>query len=159
MEKLLNIKTLKNLRSSWKNQNKKVVFTNGCFDIIHSGHIELLRRAKFEGDILVVGMNSDSSVKQIKESGRPVVEEKDRVKVLSALEMVDYVVVFNEQTPQKVIEEIIPDVLVKGSDWSINEIVGREIVESNGGKVVRVDLIDGKSTTNIIEKIIELFCK
>ena len=159
MNKLLNIDQLDELRVKWRDENKMVVFTNGCFDIIHSGHIELLTKAKAQGDILVLGLNSDASVRLIKEKGRPIVGEIERIKVLSALEMIDYIIVFEEQTPLELITRLVPDVLVKGSDWSLDKIVGREVVESHGGKVVRVELVEGMSTTNIIKKIVNAYCK
>ena len=135
---------------------RKVVFTNGCFDILHAGHVRYLERAKRLGDILVVGMNTDRSVRKIKGSGRPIVAEKDRATLLSALKMVDYVVLFDEPTPIRLIEAIKPDVLVKGSDWKKRDIVGAEFVESYGGKVRRIGLLKGRSTTDVVKKIARL---
>ena len=134
-------------------QNKTVVFTNGVFDILHPGHVEYLAEARTFGDVLILGLNSDSSVKRIKGNSRPIVAEQDRIKILSALEMIDYICLFSEDTPQTLIEQLIPDVLVKGGDYKIEEIVGREVVEKNGGKILTIPLTEGKSTTNIIEKI------
>ena len=131
-----------------------IVFTNGCFDILHIGHLDLLSRAKALGTKLVVGINSDNSVRQIKGSMRPLVGEKERAEMLIALEIVDEVRIFDEQTPQKLIEEIKPDVLVKGGDWKINEIVGADFVIKNGGKVFSLPLKEGFSTTSIVEKIL-----
>ncbi len=131
-----------------------VVFTNGCFDILHVGHLDLLSRAKALGTKLIVGINSDNSVRQIKGSSRPLVGEKERAEMLIALEIVDEVRIFDEQTPQKLIEEIKPDVLVKGGDWKINEIVGADFVVKNGGKVFSLPLKEGFSTTSIIEKML-----
>ncbi len=132
---------------------RRVVFTNGCFDILHAGHIRFLKAARAEGDVLVVGLNSDGSVRRIKGEERPVNGAEDRIEVLAALSMVDYVVLFDEDTPATVIEQVVPDVLVKGVDWKDKGVVGREFVEGRGGKVVLVDLHEGRSTTNIVEKI------
>lgn len=140
-----------------KSQNKVVVFTNGCFDIIHSGHVTYLRKAKSLGDILVIGVNSDASIKRIKGSNRPILNEHERTTVLSSLEDVDYVCIFNEDTPYDLIKAIKPDVLVKGGDWAVENIVGKDIVESDGGKVVNISYIEGSSTTNIIERILNAY--
>jgi len=137
---------------------KKIVFTNGCFDIVHAGHVDYLEKAKSLGDILVVGMNSDSSVRRIKGEKRPVVPQELRAKVLSSLKPVDYVVIFEEDTPLELIKAVKPDVLVKGGDWDIDKIVGREFVESYGGKVVTIPFEYDISTTRIIERIIQLYC-
>jgi len=136
-----------------------VVFTNGCFDILHRGHIEYLKKAKTLGDILIVGLNSDSSVRKIKGEKRPIVKQKDRAEILAALSFVDYICIFNEETPEKMIKILIPDVLVKGGDWAKPDIVGKDIVESCGGKVVTVPLVKGKSTKNIIRTIVDRYCK
>jgi len=133
-----------------------LVFTNGCFDIIHAGHVRYLAGAKALGDVLVVGLNSDSSVRGIKGEGRPIVPEAERAEVLCSLSSVDYVVLFDEPTPIRVIEALVPDVLVKGADWAAHEIVGAELVKRHGGRVERIDLVEGRSTTNIIRKILEL---
>jgi D-sedoheptulose 7-phosphate isomerase len=129
------------------------VFTNGCFDIIHAGHIDLLERAKKLGTRLIVGINSDESVRRIKGSSRPFVSQNDRAEVLRSLRAVDEVVIFDEATPQRLIEELLPDVLVKGGDWSLDQIVGADIVKANGGKVVSIPLKPGYSTTGIAEKM------
>ncbi|MBI5562300.1 MAG: D-glycero-beta-D-manno-heptose 1-phosphate adenylyltransferase [Deltaproteobacteria bacterium] len=134
----------------------KVVFTNGCFDIIHAGHVRYLRRARACGDCLVVGLNSDASVRAIKGERRPIVHENERAEVLSALECVDYVVVFDDETPLRLITYIKPDVLVKGADWAARDIVGANAVRRNGGRIRRVALVKGRSTTNIIKRILEL---
>jgi D-sedoheptulose 7-phosphate isomerase len=131
-----------------------IVFTNGCFDILHVGHLDLLSRAKALGTKLIVGINSDNSVRSIKGESRPLVGEKERAAMLIALEIVDEVRIFDEQTPQKLIEEIKPNVLVKGGDWKINEIVGADFVVKNGGQVYSLPLKEGFSTTSIIEKIL-----
>lgn len=155
------VKTLKQLvriRNALKRQRKKVVFTNGCFDILHRGHIECLRRAKSFGDALIVGLNSDSSVRKIKGRKRPILPQDDRAEILASLEMVDYVLIFEEDTPHNVISALIPDVLVKGGDYGKDEIVGKDVVESSGGKVVRVKQVQGKSTRNIIKRITSRYC-
>jgi D-sedoheptulose 7-phosphate isomerase len=129
-----------------------VVFTNGCFDILHAGHIDLLQKAKNLGTKLIVGINSDESVRAIKGNSRPLVSENDRADVLRGLRMVDEVIIFNEPTPQGIIEKIKPDVLVKGGDWAIDQIIGADFVRKNGGKVLSIPLKEGYSTTSIIEK-------
>lgn len=139
-----------------KENKKKIVFTNGCFDLIHVGHIRYLRQARSLGDVLIIGLNSDSSVWKIKGSQRPIIPEEERAEVLAALEFVDYVVIFTEETPKNLIELVQPDVLVKGGDWSIDKIVGREIVESYGGTVMQLPFHPGKSSSGIIEKIKKL---
>lgn len=130
-----------------------VVFTNGCFDLVHRGHIHLLRQAKALGDILIVGLNSDVSVKTIKGPDRPIMPEADRIELIAALEMVDYVVVYSEPDPYQIIAAIKPNVLVKGGDWSADEIVGADVVEQNGGRVAVVPYLPEFSTTQIIERI------
>ena len=135
--------------------NKKIVFTNGVFDIIHRGHIEYLSEAKSLGDILIVGLNSDSSVQIIKGKNRPVNKEKDRAFVLANLKPVDYVIIFSEDNPYNLIKKVIPDVLVKGGDWKPENIIGSDIVYKNGGRVISLKYVDNYSTTNIIKKISE----
>lgn len=130
-----------------------VVFTNGCFDLVHRGHIHLLRQAKTLGEILIVGLNSDVSVKAIKGPDRPIMPEADRIELIAALEMVDYVVVYSEPDPYRVIAAIQPNVLVKGGDWSADKIVGADVVEQNGGRVAVIPYLPGLSTTQIIERI------
>ena len=139
-----------------KKDGKIIVFTNGCFDILHVGHIDLLEKAKSRGDVLIVGLNSDESVRCLKGEKRPINSEKDRAEVLAALESVDFVVIFLEDTPAEIIAEIRPQILVKGGDYHIGNIVGRETVESDGGRVVVIPLYEGKSTTGLIEKIKEM---
>jgi D-beta-D-heptose 7-phosphate kinase/D-beta-D-heptose 1-phosphate adenosyltransferase len=132
-----------------------VVFTNGCFDILHPGHVTYLEAARALGDILVVGLNSDRSVQTLsKGPGRPILAEDERAVILSGLRAVDYVVVFDEPTPLKLIETIVPDVLVKGGDWPLESIVGRNVVEAAGGEVRTIPFVEGKSTTGIIERIL-----
>jgi rfaE bifunctional protein nucleotidyltransferase chain/domain len=142
-----------NIRERLRKSGKKVVFTNGCFDILHRGHVEYLKKARSLGDVLVVGMNTDDSVKRLKGPNRPIVCQDDRAVVLASLHMVDYVCLFEEDTPLELIKAVVPDVLVKGSDWPVDSIVGKEIVESAGGKVRTIDFVPDRSTTNIIKKI------
>ncbi|WP_457622423.1 D-glycero-beta-D-manno-heptose 1-phosphate adenylyltransferase [Persephonella sp.] len=137
----------------WKKEGKKIVFTNGCFDIIHAGHIDYLKKAKELGDILVVGLNSDQSIKRIKGNDRPINTQEHRKIVLEALKPVDLVVIFEEDTPERLIKEIKPDFLVKGGDWKIENIVGADFVKSYGGKVITIDFIYDISTTKIIQKV------
>lgn len=136
-----------------KRNGRKVVFTNGCFDLLHPGHIRSLESARAFGDVLIVGINSDSSVRTLKGPGRPVIPQQERAEILASLESVDAVVIFDEPTPQKVIAALLPDVLVKGGDWPGDQIVGREEVEAAGGRVERIDIIDSYSTTSLLEKI------
>ena len=145
------------LRGKIKNLNslKKIVFTNGCFDILHYGHAKYLEDAKRKGDILIVGVNNDQSVRRIKGNKRPIVNESDRISLIAALGSVDYAVLFNEDTPIKVIEALKPNILVKGADWEKGNIVGEDIVSKLSGKVVRIKLVKGRSTSNIIKKIAE----
>jgi len=144
--------------NSLKAGGKKIVFTNGVFDIIHCGHVEYLTEAKSMGDVLVVGMNSDNSVKIIKGDKRPIVSEVNRSFVLVNLKPVDYVVIFNEDNPYNIINAIKPDILVKGSDWAEDDIVGADIVKQSGGEVKRIKFVENNSSTNIIEEIIKKFC-
>jgi rfaE bifunctional protein nucleotidyltransferase chain/domain len=152
------IKTLEELKLVVKNlkkQKKRTVFTNGCFDIVHAGHVKVFQEARGLGDVLIVAINSDSSVRALKGSTRPVVPHEQRREVIAALESVDYVIVFDELDPLSVIEELMPDVLVKGGDWNVDNIVGREVVERAGGSVRSIPLMDGVSTTDIINRIRE----
>ncbi len=153
---VIKIKTLEDLKkiiSRLKKQGKKIVFTNGCFDILHYGHVQYLEKAKDKGDILVIGLNSDSSVKRLKGSSRPIVAQKDRARILAALESVDYVVLFTEDTPLKTIQALKPDILVKGADWKKELIAGADFVLSYGGKICRIKLAKGRSTSRLLEKI------
>lgn len=136
-----------------KRNRRRVVFTNGCFDLLHPGHIGSLEQARALGDALIVGLNSDASVRQLKGAGRPVLPERERAEILAGLECVDAVVIFDEPTPREVIARLLPDVLVKGGDWPGDQIVGREEVEAAGGRVVSVPVIAGYSTTEILRKI------
>jgi len=145
-------------RARLKEQGKTVAFTNGCFDILHSGHVTYLQFARQQGDVLVLGMNSDASVKRNKGEDRPIVGEADRAKVIAALECIDYVVLFDTDEPRELIGEILPDVLVKGEDWA-HYVSGREEVEATGGKVVLAKMVAGRSTTNVIGRILEVYGK
>ena len=136
-----------------KSEGKKIVFTNGCFDLLHVGHIKYLSQAKDLGDILIIGLNSDKSVKKLKGNNRPINSFEDRAKLLAALKSVDLVIMFEEQTPENLIKEIIPDVLVKGGDYDIKEIVGYQTVIDNGGQVKTLSFYHGYSSTNYIDKI------
>lgn len=158
MGKTVSLKKLKAELDAGR-RKKKVVFTNGCFDIIHAGHVRYLKKARSLGDVLVVGLNSDSSVRSIKGETRPIVPQKERAEVLSALECVDYVVIFSDTTPLKLIDAIRPDVLAKGADWAAKDIVGGDVVKKGGGKVARITLVKGRSTTNIIRRVLELHKK
>ncbi|MEI7473494.1 MAG: D-glycero-beta-D-manno-heptose 1-phosphate adenylyltransferase [bacterium] len=139
--------------SELKNDNKTVVTTNGCFDILHVGHVRYLAQAKNEGDILVIALNSDSSVRGLKGPTRPVNKEEDRAEVLANLLSVDYVVLFNESTPESLLADIKPDIHVKGGDYDINNLPEAKVIHENGGKVVFMPMVEGKSTTNIINKV------
>ncbi|MCM8809008.1 MAG: D-glycero-beta-D-manno-heptose 1-phosphate adenylyltransferase [Candidatus Omnitrophica bacterium] len=157
MYKIKTIEEIKKISSKLKKQGKIIVFTNGCFDIIHPGHIKVLKRAKSIGDILIVGLNSDKSVKMLKGKGRPIIDQKRRCEILSCFSMIDYIVVFKEKTPEKLIKKILPDFIVKGGDYKEEEVIGKEIIEKYGGKVVIVPLYKKYSTTNLIRKIYENF--
>jgi D-beta-D-heptose 7-phosphate kinase/D-beta-D-heptose 1-phosphate adenosyltransferase len=150
--KILDRAGMKAERERLRAAGRKLVFTNGCFDIIHAGHVEYLAFARAQGDALLVGLNSDASVRRNKGPTRPLVPEQDRAMVLAALQVVDYVVLFEEDEPASLIAEIIPDVLVKGEDWA-HYVSGRDIVERYGGKVVLARMVQGRSTTNIVERI------
>lgn len=153
LDKVKKLDELKPIVSKAKAESKKIVITNGCFDLLHCGHLHLLREAAKLGDLFIVAMNGDGSVKKIKGPGRPIFPETERVELLAALEMVDYVTVFAEPDPYHVIEQLRPNVLVKGGDWSRDQVVGRELVERDGGKVTSIPLLPGYSTTKIIERI------
>jgi len=144
-------------RREWKKQNKKVVFTNGVFDILHRGHVEYLISAKKLGDVLIIGVNTDASVKRNKGPLRPIVNEDDRAFLLSQLVCVDATCLFDEDTPLNIISDLVPDVLVKGADYSLETIVGRDVVEQVGGTVKTIEFVPDRSTTNIVETIISRF--
>lgn len=153
IDKIYSIERLQDDIKYWNINNKKIVFTNGCFDILHRGHIEYLYKSKELGDILIVGLNTDNSVKRLKGSDRPINDEKSRLIVLASLFFVDAVVLFDEDTPLNLIKIVNPDILVKGGDYKIEEIIGYDFVKYNGGDVITIDLVDGFSTTNIIRKL------
>jgi D-beta-D-heptose 7-phosphate kinase/D-beta-D-heptose 1-phosphate adenosyltransferase len=149
--KILDAASFQSIRK--RSPGKKIVFTNGCFDILHIGHIKYLRQAAALGDVLVVGLNSDASVRRLKGQSRPINSQDERACLLSALEFVDYIIVFDEDTPHALISALMPDVLVKGGDYAPDRVVGADVVEQNGGRLVLIPLVDGKSTTAIVEKI------
>jgi len=159
MGKIVNLDQLIRIRKRAKRDHQNVVFTNGCFDILHRGHLQCLKKAKSFGDLLIVGLNSDSSVKKLKGKGRPIMPQEDRAEILSSLGMVDYVCIFEEETPRKIIYALIPDVLVKGGDYKKKKIVGKEVVKSHGGRVFTVKEIKAKSTKNIINRIVARYRK
>lgn len=158
MGKVLSMGMLVRLRGAFRKQRKKVVFTNGTFDIVHRGHVEYLQAARKLGDILIVGLNTDASIRRIKGKGRPVNKNEDRAIVLSALGCVDYVCMFGDDTPYRLIHTLVPDVLVKGADWKVGNIVGKDIVEMHGGVVKTIRLTRGRSTTNTIERVLKAYC-
>jgi rfaE bifunctional protein nucleotidyltransferase chain/domain len=152
-DKIKTVDEIAAIATEAKKNGRRVVFTNGCFDLLHRGHVHILRQAKAAGDLLIVGMNSDSSVKSIKGPARPILPEIDRVELIAAMEMVDYVVLFDEPDPYQLIATIKPNVLAKGGDWSSDKIVGADIVERDGGRVAVIPYLKGFSTTEIIERI------
>jgi len=154
-EKVLPREKLAQVLKKLREEGKRIVFTNGCFDILHPGHLKTLREAKKRGDVLVVAINSDDSVRRIKGEERPFTPEEERAEILASLEMVDFVTIFEEDTPYQIIKELRPDILVKGADWAPDKIIGRDLVESWGGEVVLVPPLPGYSTTQIIKKIRE----
>ena len=157
MNVIVNREKIIEIRNKLKEQNKKVVFTNGCFDILHSGHVDYLTKAKALGDILIVGLNSDSSILRIKGDKRPILKQEERAFIVSNLKPVDYVTFFEEDTPREIINELIPDILVKGADWSIENIVGRDTVEANGGEVKTIKFVNDQSTSKIIQLILDRY--
>ena len=157
MKFIKTLREMKEIRQMLKAQNKKVVFTNGCFDLIHAGHVDYLSKAKAFGDVMIVGLNSDSSVMRIKGSKRPILNETERGFIISNLKPVDYVVLFDEDTPKLLIEELLPDILVKGADWEIENIVGKDVVLANGGEVKTIEFVNDQSTSKIIQIIADRF--
>jgi rfaE bifunctional protein nucleotidyltransferase chain/domain len=155
--KVKTVEELRPLLAILRAAGKKIVFTNGCFDLIHTGHTRYLAIARSFGDILLVAVNSDASVSTIKGEKRPINSQQERAEALAALESVDFVTIFSEPDPYKVISALQPDVLVKGGDWPIEKIVGRDVVEARGGKVVNVPFVEGQSTTGIIERILKKY--
>ena len=152
-KKIFSINRLANQVTSWKKGNQKIVFTNGCFDIIHRGHIEVLARTADLGDKLIVGLNSDSSIRKIKGQSRPIIDERSRALLLASFRFIDAVILFSEETPENLIRSLKPEVLAKGGDYKINEIVGNKIIKENGGRIVLIPFIDGFSSTKVINKI------
>ena len=155
--KIKNADVLTTLIGEARTKGKKVVFTNGCFDLLHAGHVKYLQAARRLGDILVLGLNSDASVRRLKGEKRPLIAEEERAHILAALDCIDYVCLFDEDTPLQLISAIRPDVLVKGGDYKPEGVVGRDLVESYGGRVELIDFVDGKSTSGIIEKVLERY--
>jgi D-beta-D-heptose 7-phosphate kinase/D-beta-D-heptose 1-phosphate adenosyltransferase len=153
VNKILSLEEVPAWRARLKKSGKRLVFTNGCFDILHVGHVRYLNKARVLGDALVVAVNSDRSVRRIKGELRPIVPELERAEVLAALASVDYVFIFDDTTPRRIIDAIVPDVLVKGADWGLSDVVGRDTVESAGGRVLTVPLVEGSSTSEIIRKV------
>jgi D-beta-D-heptose 7-phosphate kinase/D-beta-D-heptose 1-phosphate adenosyltransferase len=154
--KIKSFSELKKIITRLHQCGKEIIFTNGCFDLLHRGHVDYLRKAKSLGDILVVGLNSDASIRRLKGKGRPVTKQGDRAEILASLEFVDYVTIFDEDTPFNLIKALRPDVLVKGADWKKSEIVGNDIVKSYGGKIAVIKYLKGYSTTNILNTIKKL---
>jgi len=151
--KIYSLSNLKIQSDKWKENGEKIVFTNGCFDIVHRGHVEVLANTADLGDRLIIGLNSDSSIKDLKGENRPIIDETSRAILLASLQFVDAIVFFSEETPITLIKTIVPNILAKGGDYKIEDIVGNEIVIQNGGEVKTIPLTDGFSTTNIVEKI------
>jgi len=152
-DKIKDLQELKKAIEFHRKKDKKIVFTNGCYDLIHIGHVRCFREGKRLGDILIVALNSDRSVRSIKDPPRPIISQEERAEIVSSLESVDYVTIFDQDDPRDIIASVKPDILVKGGDWNLNTIVGREIVESYGGKVFALPLVKGVSTTQIIKTI------
>lgn len=158
-QKVKNLPTLLQTIRRLKKQGKRIVFTNGCFDLLHLGHVTYLDRAKSKGDLLIVAVNSDRSVRTLKGKERPLVPQSDRARVLAGLASVDYVTIFDEPTPLSLIRAIEPDVLVKGADWNKGNIIGSDLVQRRGGKVVTIPVVKGVSTSKIIKRITERYAK
>ena len=153
-KKIVTLPALKKAIASWRKKGKRIAFTNGCFDIVHYGHVQYLQKAKRPDRILVVGLNSDSSTRKIKGPQRPIIGEKGRAALLAALECVDYVVLFNEETPIRLIQAVRPDILIKGADWKGKEVAGSDVVRVRGGKVEYIRYAPGFSSTNIIKAVL-----
>ncbi|MFO7445957.1 MAG: D-glycero-beta-D-manno-heptose 1-phosphate adenylyltransferase [Ignavibacteriaceae bacterium] len=157
MKNVLNRDEMRSLRLSYKDENKKVVFTNGCFDLIHAGHLDYLIKAKALGNILIVALNTDASVRRIKGEKRPILRQDERAFIISNLKPVDYVTFFEEDTPAEIITDLVPDILVKGADWDIDKIVGKDIVIANGGEVKTIEFVNDQSTSKIIKTIVDRY--
>ena len=155
--KVLPLAALRAEREGLRGAGKKVVFTNGCFDLLHPGHVRYLYQARALGDALIVALNSDRSVRELKGDKRPILTEDERAEVMAALACVDYVTIFDEPTPRQIIAALLPDVLVKGGDWGVDQIVGRKEVEAAGGQVMSLPFVDGCSTTDVIERIAQRY--
>jgi D-beta-D-heptose 7-phosphate kinase/D-beta-D-heptose 1-phosphate adenosyltransferase len=153
INKILDLPELIRELATLRSEGRAIVFTNGCFDLLHPGHIRYLTEARALGDALVVAINSDRSVGVLKGEGRPILDEQERAEIIAALAAVDYVIIFDEETPRELIANLLPDVLVKGGDWPLDQIVGREEVEAGGGRVLSLPYVEGSSTTDIIERI------
>ena len=155
--KILKLSDLLQVIEGLRKAGKRIVFTNGCFDILHVGHVRYLTAARSKGDALILGLNSDASVKSIKPDNRPIVNQDQRAEVLAGLACVDYITIFDEPDPLALIQTIKPDVLIKGADWEKAEIIGSNVVRSYGGSVVRIEIVPGISTSGIIQRILKLF--
>ncbi len=153
-KKFKNLADLVKIRNQLKQQDKKVVFTNGCFDLLHSGHIHLFREARKKGDVFIVAVNDDSSIRKIKGASRPIFSLKERIEILEAIEDIDYLASFSEETPQQIIARLLPDVLVKGGDWKPEEVVGKREVEDAGGEVEIIPYLEGRSSSDIVKRIV-----
>jgi D-beta-D-heptose 7-phosphate kinase/D-beta-D-heptose 1-phosphate adenosyltransferase len=158
MAKILSLDQLRSERDHLRQAGRRVVFTNGCFDLIHPGHINYLQEARRLGDALIVALNSDRSVRELKGEKRPILEQNERATVMAALDCVDYVTIFDEPTPREIIAALLPDILVKGGDWGVDQIVGREEVEAAGGEVLSLPFVQGCSTSDVIERIVRRYC-
>jgi D-beta-D-heptose 7-phosphate kinase/D-beta-D-heptose 1-phosphate adenosyltransferase len=154
MALILNLAELVQERQRLRAASRQVVFTNGCFDLMHPGHVRYLQQARALGDALIVALNSDASVRELKGKTRPILTERERAEVMAALACVDYVTIFDEPTPREIISALLPDILVKGGDWGVSEIIGREEVEAAGGKVMSLPFVEGVSTSEIIRRIL-----
>jgi rfaE bifunctional protein nucleotidyltransferase chain/domain len=155
--KILKLSDLVKVLESLREAGKRIVFTNGCFDILHAGHVRYLTAARSKGDALILGLNSDVSVKSIKPENRPIVSQDQRAEVLAGLACVDYITIFDEPDPLVLIQTIKPDVLIKGADWKETDIIGSDVVKSYGGKVIRIEVVPGISTSRIIQRILRLY--
>jgi rfaE bifunctional protein nucleotidyltransferase chain/domain len=156
-DKVKSLDEIVHWRAGLRKKGQKLVFTNGCFDILHVGHVRYLKEARALGDALIVAINSDRSVRELKGESRPLVTELERAEVVAALACVDFTVIFDDLTPKNTIDAIVPDILVKGADWGVSEIVGRDTVEKAGGVVLNIPLVEGSSTTEIIRRVLERF--
>ena len=154
-DKILSTDQTSELIKTWKDEGESIIFTNGCFDILHLGHVDYLQKAKNIGGKLIIGVNSDDSVRRLKGTSRPIVDENSRMRILASLEFVDCVILFDQDTPLELISLFLPDILVKGNDYSIGNIVGADVVMKNGGRVDTISLVEGQSTSGIIDKILE----